>query len=185
MQINIDKDVIIYQEYLLYSVDKISICTNTKLKEPGTLIHTYRCLQILSQNANTILRYPILTSNTLWFLIVIICNILLIHLNLRIPVIGLFSVAAGSGFGTAVIAIVYSSLGDMNTKSKSLMKWKYDIQIRREDRLVLTKYLNSCRSLRLDYGSFGYHQKSTTALMILKLITYNVKALIITRRYFK
>ena len=155
-------------------------------KQPGTIIHTFRCLQLLTTEVNKVVRtYVLVVANNIARSITVVCNIIVIRLHHEIPIPGAVAVLIAASGGALYILGSYIKLGTINKKSASCIKsWYKNGTLDKFDRDFMNKYIKSCRPLRIESGSFGYYRKPASIRVLGMLIMYTSKALIITKGYF-
>jgi hypothetical protein len=155
-----------------------------KLPSHKSLIMTYRSLQLLTNHFNSLTRDYILVSiNDFQTVLAVICNFVLIQLHDRVPLEGLFTISMLSFTATMYLLLSYIHLGTINEASKNLIRsWKNTCRNRKST--LMSKYVKSFRSIRIELGSFGYYRKPTSIQIVGKLIFYTSKFIMVTKRYF-
>jgi len=98
------------------------------------------------------------------------------------PVVSLFVTGMLSVVTTLQLFQSYFRLGEINAKSAKLIKgWGKDLKWKRSDRVLMSKYVRSCRPLRVELGSFGCYRKPNSIIIIGKLIVYTARVLLMTK----
>jgi hypothetical protein len=162
----------------------LSPFTSDSLRRPAAALHTYRCLKVLEVSANANIRetafFTVLNNSIL--ALSVLCNFCLVRFSHTNPPIVVSILISLSIFGTAAIILLHIVLGRFNDVSiEFINSWKRRRDIRYSERKVLLRLMRSCRSLRLEIGSFGYFKKNTTFLVVGKLVFYTTKLLVLTK----
>ena len=155
-------------------------------KKSETVIHTFKCLQLLTTELNNVVRtYVLVIANNIAIIITVVCNVIFIRLHLEIPKLGAVTVLLISIAGSMYVVESYIKLGTINKKSASCIRsWYRNGRLDPFERDNTDKYIKSCRPLRMEFGSFGYYKKPASIRALGILIMYTSKALVITKGYF-
>jgi hypothetical protein len=83
---------------------------------------------------------------------------------------------------TVYLVLSHSKLGESCDASRRFItSWKGKGDLAELDRVILGKYLRSCRPLRYNIGSFDFYQKSGTTRVVGKIVFFTTKLLIMYR----
>ena len=176
------------QNFYRYS-KKISLYTSQDLRTPQAFLYAYKSLELVLIRINLITRqyFLIFFNNSMTFVSVggqVIYISLRSHLTLEIRVGLLIFIIAS----TAYMIITYYKLGELHELSKNvILSWKNSSPLKLEplDRILIRKYANSLRPLRIELGDFGYYRKPTSIRIILKLTYYTARSLMIAQKFLE
>jgi hypothetical protein len=169
--------------YYFGRVKSSSLFTSDSLRRPAAALHTYRCLKVLEISANAIVRdtfFTVINNSTV--ALMVLCNFCLVRFSNRSPAVVLGVLISISSFGTVGIVLLHIILGSFNDASIGFINsWKRKRDIRYSERKFLLRLMRSCRPLRLEIGYFGHFKKSTSFLIVGKLVFYTTKLLMLTK----
>jgi hypothetical protein len=164
--------------------EQFSQFSSKSLREPQNVLHSYRCLQVLDAELNSLTRHYFFLVNHIVIILAVLCcsSVVRYHgqsselVSLILPLI--------AAFASAYFLASYIKLGKYNEASRVLVcSWKKNTTLSPTDQKFMIKYMNSCRLLRTDYSEFGYFKKSGSIGIIGKLVFYTTKVLMMTKRY--
>ena len=171
-----------YFVFTYFRANQVSSYTKDTFRTPGTVLLTYRCLQIIHGITNYILSDILIVVNMNCMLIAVLCNFTLVRFHTELPWIGNIGISLFLILCIGYVVTAYSKLGETYNSSKLfLISWKQNPNLSKLDRNMMTKYLQSCRLLRYNTGVFGFHQKSATLRVVAKIVFFTVKLLVLTK----
>jgi len=160
--------------------------TDERLRKPENIIHTYRCLQILAGSLNNLGRILLMLANDSMIVLSVLSNFIMIRFHNHFSgfIFLLYLTTGSAAFGYLVMS--YIKMGQVNALSMKMLSShkKTQVQLSPEERKLLGKYLKSSPALKVHMGSFGYYRKPVTVRVVGKLLTYTLKFLLMTRKFF-
>ena len=155
--------------------------TIDELRSSRTVVQMYRCIQIIVNSTNDIMRdYFIMTVNNSLTCIILICNFTLIRLRDKLDLTQTIVVGGTAAASMLSLGLEYYTLAFMNERSVSFKNsWTKNPSYRKK---LLLKSFKSIRHLRVEIGSFGFYKKQSTITILGKLILYTAKSLLMTKK---
>jgi len=153
------------------------------LRSPEKLIHTYRCVQVLTNSFNEIGQpYLWIAWNDIILALTVICNFIFVKLFMEVPTSRRVAIAFDILAGATYLIVSHKTFGAFNHLTKKLIRswmWNNQISNKAEDRQLFRKYMRSCSPLRCQLSSFGYYQKPQSIRIIGKLVYLTMKSLVV------
>lgn len=156
--------------------------TRNKFRTPASVIHAMRCLQILTNGSNQMMRdYPLTGALNMAIGFSVGSSAGIIRTWKVLPNLVLSVLILSTFCAISCVKLVYWEFGNFHSCSQKLLKsWKHYCGLRIKDKSLLNKYLKSCRVLRVELSSFGYFRKGNGTRIIGKLVYYVNKILMLT-----
>ena len=152
------------------------------LRRPTDVLHSYQCLKILEVESNNLFSrtYLINFSNSVAVLMSVICNFFLVRFSGDASILLVLVMILVSGLGATYLILLHIVFGGYNEVcKKSISSWKRNTSLNSYEK----RSINSCRSLRVESGQFGYFQKHTTLNIVGRLVYLTVRVLMLTKNY--
>jgi len=160
--------------------------TKVKLRQPSTIVQEFRNLEILTNSFQSVgSKILLMAVNDLVIAMNVMCNFLMIrcHHLFNISSLALFFMI--SGISTLYLAITYVKFGEINELSKAVFSALRRNQSKlSSERCLVGKYIRSGMPLKIHLGTFGYYRKPNTIRIVGKLVSYTMRSLVLTKRFF-
>jgi hypothetical protein len=147
-------------------------------------MYTYRCLQLLVTEMNSITSdYLLMAFGNISITIAVLGNFMIIRYHDTMPPVPLFLFTLSSFTGNMYMWASYLKLGDVNQISQTLISSKRRAMSSEGDNIYFIRFIRSCsQHLRIHMSSFGYYKKPTSIRVIGKIVVYTARILILTKK---
>jgi len=175
----------------MYSLPKCransrGIQTDASLRIPLVALSTYRCLQLLCQQANDLVRSVLLFLVNFCMSLTVVANNIMIVFHATLPVAAFLVFGTYSFASSLVLFLMYIKLGQVHEYSKGVVRsWKVKPNYAAGEKSLMIKHFTSCRLNRFEMGSVGPFTKPTSIRIVAKIIFYTVKFLMLMRPHGK